>query len=94
MASGVPTIAFDYGAAREHLRNGEHGMRVPDGDAAGFITAAMHIAADDVLLRRMRTNARAAIEHLHPDQVAAEFDALLQLLASRRRLSDAQLAPD
>lgn len=91
MASGVPTIAFDYGAAREHLRNGEHGMRVPDGDAAAFITAAMHLAADDVLLRRMRSNARAAIEHLHPDQVAAEFDALLQWLA-RRRNPHAQLA--
>jgi len=25
------------------------------------------------------------VEHLHPDQVAAEFDALLQLLALRRR---------
>jgi hypothetical protein len=42
----------------------------------------------------MRVAARAAIEHLHPDQVAAEFDALLQMLASRRRIADAQLAPD
>jgi glycosyltransferase involved in cell wall biosynthesis len=93
MASGVATVAFDYGAAREHLRHGEHGLRVPDGDAAGFIAAALALAGDDVDLRRMRVNARAAIEHLHPDQVAAEFDALLQMLAARRRTSDAQLAP-
>ena len=25
MASGVPTVAFDYGAAREHLQGGVHG---------------------------------------------------------------------
>ena len=94
MASGVPPIAFDYGAAREYLRHGEHGLRVPDGDAAAFISAAVRLAEDDIGLRRMRVNARAAIEHLHPDQVAAEFDALLQMLASRRRIADAQLAPD
>ena len=94
MASGVPPIAFDYGAAREHLRHGEHGLRVPDGDAAAFISAAVRLAEDDIGLRRMRVNARAAIEHLHPDQVAAEFDALLQMLAARRRIADAQLAPD
>ena len=30
MASGVPTVAFDYGAAREHLRDGEHGAAIAD----------------------------------------------------------------
>lgn len=94
MASGVATIAFDYGAAREHLRHGEHGLRVPDGDAAAFIAATVRLARDEVGLRRMRVAARGAIEHLHPDQVAAEFDALLQMLAARRRIADAQLAPD
>ena len=91
MASGVPTIAFDYGAAREYLRHGEHGMRVPDGDAAAFIGAAVRLAQDTASLPRMRDAARSAVEHLHPDQVAAEFDALLQSLALRRR-DDAQRA--
>ncbi|KGQ19730.1 Glycosyl transferase [Lysobacter dokdonensis DS-58] len=94
MASGVATIAFDYGAAREHLRHGQSGLRVPDGDAAAFITSATQLSVDDVGLRRMRVAARAGIEHLHPDQVAAQFDALLQMLANRRRIADAQLAPD
>lgn len=85
MASGVPTIAFDYGAAREHLRSGEHGIRVPDGDHAAFVSATVKLAQDPLALRRMRHASRAAVEHLHPDQVAAEFDALLQLLALRRR---------
>jgi len=92
MASGVPTLAFDYGAAREHLRNGEHGIRVPDGDSAAFVTAAVRLAQDPIALRRMRHATRAAVEHLHPDQVAAEFDALLQLLALRRRDDHARRA--
>src|SRR5690606_41731572 len=28
LASGVPTVAFDYGAAREFLRDGVHGAAV------------------------------------------------------------------
>ncbi|WP_426805912.1 glycosyltransferase, partial [Stenotrophomonas sp. SrG] len=30
MASGVTTVAFDYGAAREHLRTDENGVAVDD----------------------------------------------------------------
>jgi glycosyltransferase involved in cell wall biosynthesis len=91
MASGVPTIAFDYGAAREHLRSGDHGIRVPDGDASAFIGATVRLGNDSPRLQQMRNAAREAIEHLHPDHVAAEFDALLQSLALRRRV-DAQRA--
>ncbi|MEG3193265.1 glycosyltransferase family 1 protein, partial [Lysobacter sp. D1-1-M9] len=47
MASGVPTVAFDYGAAREHLRDGLHGAAIADGDDAGFIAAAARIAGDE-----------------------------------------------
>jgi len=86
MASGVPTIAFDYGAAREHLRSGDHGIRVPDGDASAFIGATVRLGNDSPRLQQMRNGAREAIEHLHPDHVAAEFDALLQSLALRKRV--------
>src|SRR3546814_2990345 len=37
MASGVPTVAFDYGATREHLRDGSHGAAIALGDENGFI---------------------------------------------------------
>jgi glycosyltransferase involved in cell wall biosynthesis len=86
MASGVPTIAYDYGAARENLRSGDTGIPIPDGDATAFISATVRLGNDDTTLHRMRSAARAAIEHLHPDQVAAEFDALLLGLATRSRL--------
>ncbi len=84
MASGVATVAFDYGAAREHLQDGVHGVAV-DRDGAdrddAFIAAALKLARDDALRRGMGRSAQQAMQRLHPEQVAADFDALLAQLA-------------
>ncbi|MFD0325192.1 MULTISPECIES: glycosyltransferase family 4 protein [Lysobacter] len=96
MASGVPTVAFDYGAAHEHLRDGLHGAAIADGDDAGFIRAAARIGSQDALRAGMSRAGREAISGLRPQQVAADFDALLHGLAERnatgrgtlRRLND------
>lgn len=85
MASGVPTVAFDYGAARECLRDahgaavaGQHASRAAD-DA--FVAAAVRIAGDAALRTRMGMAARDAVSALRPAQVAADFDTLLHRLA-------------
>ena len=86
MASGVPTVAFDYGAAREILRDGVHGAAIADGDDAGFVAACSGIANDGTLRRAMGAAARNAVSGLRPDQVAADFDRILHSLANRERL--------
>lgn len=91
LASGVPTVAFNYGAAREYLRDGVDGAAVFDGDDAGFIDAAVRIASDSTLRRGMAVVAREAVGHLRPAQVAADFDELLQGLGNGGR-SDASAA--
>ncbi|MEI2794303.1 glycosyltransferase family 1 protein [Pseudoxanthomonas sp. F11] len=91
MASGVPTVAFNYGAAREHLVDGVHGAAVDDDDA--FIAAARRLAADPAVRRRMAEAAVAAMHALRPEQVAADFDALLTDLALTRRSPHASIAP-
>ncbi|RNF86386.1 glycosyltransferase family 4 protein [Montanilutibacter psychrotolerans] len=85
MASGVPTVAFDYGAAHEHLRDGEHGAAIADGDDAGFVDAVTRIGTDDALRRRMSVAGREAVNGLRPEQVAADFDTLLEGLADGAR---------
>ncbi|HEX7804351.1 MAG TPA: glycosyltransferase family 1 protein [Pseudoxanthomonas sp.] len=91
MASGVPVVAFDYGAAREHLRHGVDGMAV-DNDA-DFIAAATQLATDDSLRQAMGERARHSMQRLHPAQVAADFDDLLAGLAmARRRHASAAVA--
>jgi len=77
MASGVPTVAFDYGAAREHLRDREHGRLVPFGDAGAFIEAAVALAADAPARRNMSTAARRKALGLRPEKVARDFVGLL-----------------
>jgi glycosyltransferase involved in cell wall biosynthesis len=87
MASGVPTVAFDYGAAREHLRDNVHGAAIADGDDEGFVRAVVRIGTDTALRSGMGQAGREAIGGLRPEQVATDFDALLHELAARRRAS-------
>ena len=84
MASGIPAVAFDYGAAREHLRNGVDGAAVDNDD--DFISAAVALGTDDVLRQAMGQRAHQSMQRLHPQQVAADFDTVLTELAQVRRL--------
>ncbi len=83
MASGVATVAFDYGAAREYLRTDDNGIAV--NEDSEFVAAALQLAGDDVLRACLGRNAATAMKRLHPQQVVAEFDALLSELAQARR---------
>ena len=79
LASGVPTVAFDYGAARDYLTDA-CGRRAEFGDADAFVDAAC-----DLVARRapaMRCAARAAVAGLDPRAVAANFAQALAALAS------------
>ena len=87
MASGVPTVAFDYGAAREHLLDNVHGAAIADGDDGGFVSAVVRIGTDAVLRAAMSQAGREAVSGLRPEQVAADFDALLQNLVTQRSSS-------
>jgi glycosyltransferase involved in cell wall biosynthesis len=77
MASGVPTVAFDYGAAHEHLRDGEHGCLVPFGNAREFVNAAVALAGDAAARHDMRSATRRAAIKLRPEKVARDFVGLL-----------------
>jgi len=88
MASGVPTVAFDYGAAHEHLRHDVHGAAIASDNEAAFIDAVVRLGRDERLRGAMGQAARLAVDGLRPEQVAADFDALLQVLARRRAVAD------
>lgn len=80
MASGVATVAFRYGAAREHLIDGLHGASINGRDDDAFVASVCRIACDDTLRREMGREARDAVSKLRPAQVSADFDDLLQRL--------------
>lgn len=93
MASGVPTVAFDYGAAREHLLDNVHGAAITDGDDEGFVHAVVRIGTGAVLRAAMSRAGREAVSGLRPERVAADFDALLQNLAAQRPASAVDAGP-
>jgi glycosyltransferase involved in cell wall biosynthesis len=80
MASGLATVAFDYGAAREHLVDGQHGACVPFGDEARFVDRVLATALRPDLAA-LGAAARAAVESLSPEVVARDFATLLAGLA-------------
>jgi len=84
LASGVPVIAYDYGAAREHMRAADVGACITRDDADSFVQAAVALTDDLPRLRRLRVSARAAVEALDPSSVAASFADLLAELTMRR----------
>jgi glycosyltransferase involved in cell wall biosynthesis len=81
MACGVPVVAFDYGAAREHILHPDSGMRLPLSDPDAFIRGASALASDPQRRRKMGRQARIAVESLSPDVVSASFSELLEGLS-------------
>lgn len=83
MASGVATVAFDYGAAREHMQDSVTGRRIACADADAFVAATVEIARDAALRRRLAAAGRQAVLSLSPQSVTDHFAELLASLGSR-----------
>lgn len=80
MASGVATVAFDYGAAREYIIDASLGRTVARDDSDGFIAAARELALDDGLRRSIGASAAQALAALQAGSVAEGFAELLDSL--------------
>lgn len=78
LASGLAVVAYDYGAAREHITRGADGYLVTPGDEERFIGWAAHLGRHAGARRRLQARARRAVARLGPEQVARQFTALLR----------------
>jgi glycosyltransferase involved in cell wall biosynthesis len=81
LAAGLPVVAYEEGAAREHLNHGSNGYRIEAGDTTAFIDAAVTLASNPTLIRHMGRAAHASVAQLSPDAVIHEFESLLHTLA-------------
>jgi glycosyltransferase involved in cell wall biosynthesis len=86
LASGLPVVAFDYGAAREHIRDDLAGARVATGDDDQFVEAAVAIAERIANAGPVRScdAARSSVSALSPASVAEHFADLLGSLGRRK----------
>lgn len=77
MASGLATIAYDYAAARQHIRHNENGLLAPFNDAEAFAAQAVGLIGDAERIQRMRTAARATVEMLTWDHIMGQMESVL-----------------
>ena len=85
LASGLPVVAFDYGAAREHIRSDLAGARIGLGDDDRFIDAAVAIVERiaNAQSKRPCDAARSTVSALSPASVAEHFADVLGSLGGR-----------
>jgi glycosyltransferase involved in cell wall biosynthesis len=77
MASGLAIVAYDYAAARAHLRDGDTGVLVPFGDARAFVEQATALARAPATVGTLGRRARATAVALDWAEVVQRFERLL-----------------
>jgi glycosyltransferase involved in cell wall biosynthesis len=88
MASGLPIVATNLGAAPDLLVHEESALLVPP-HAGGPLTYAISRLLHDAALRtRLGDRAQSAAEQLRPNAVMKDFEVCIQLLVPKRNSGD------
>ena len=90
MASGLATIAYDYAAARQHIRHDVNGLLAPFDDTAAFIAQAGALVADAERIRRLRIEARRTVEQLTWEHILGQLEEVLINLAYKQEAEHVQ----
>ncbi len=77
MASGLATVAYDYAAARQHIRHDVNGLLAPFADTDAFITQAKGLISNMDRVQRLRAAARESVESLTWEHIMGEMEAVL-----------------
>jgi glycosyltransferase involved in cell wall biosynthesis len=82
LASGRPVVASRVGVVPEVLRDGEHALLVPAGDAPALAGAIARLIVDPVLCARLAASGRRLVEERYSgERVAAALEAHYERLA-------------
>jgi glycosyltransferase involved in cell wall biosynthesis len=84
MASNLPIVAFDSGAAWQHLLDGVNARLIALGDARAFVGAAMELSLDGAQRRALGCAARRVAETLDWRMALRLFEVHLGFCAARR----------
>ena len=92
MASGLATVAYDYAAARQHIRHDVNGVLVPFADTDAFVTLAKGLISDMERVQRIRVAARETVEALTWEHIMSEMEAVL--LDTVRKQGEQHVQPE
>jgi len=90
MASGLATLAYDYAAARQHIRHDENGLLVPFDDTGAFVAQAKALVTDAERIRRLRIEARHTVEQLTWEHILGQLEEVLIKLARKQEVNNVQ----
>ncbi|HTQ29893.1 MAG TPA: glycosyltransferase family 1 protein [Opitutaceae bacterium] len=74
LASGLVVLAFDYAAARQHIRAGSNGVTVPLGEARAFTAAAGDLLAHRAAWPELRAAARETALGITWERIVVQFE--------------------
>ena len=77
MASGLVVVAYDYAAAKLHIRHGETGVLVPYGDSKAFADSAASLVWESQTIHRIRQQAREYVASIKWSRVVERFESLV-----------------
>jgi glycosyltransferase involved in cell wall biosynthesis len=77
MVSGLATVAFDYAAARQHIRHDLNGLLVPYEDTEAFIAQSKAIISDMARVQRLRHAARHTMESQTWERIMGDLESVL-----------------
>lgn len=77
MASGLAVVAYDYAAARQHIRHGVNGILAEFGQEEGFVQQAVALAQRSAQLQNIRHAARTTVEELTWARINQALESVL-----------------
>ncbi|HEY7675063.1 MAG TPA: glycosyltransferase family 1 protein [Burkholderiales bacterium] len=86
MASGLAIAAYDYAAARQHLRHWVSGLLAPIGETVEFIKMAALLARSRDLRMRVAQGARSAAEALTWAKTFDDLESVLKCTTEAARV--------
>jgi glycosyltransferase involved in cell wall biosynthesis len=86
MASGLAVVAYDYAAARQHIRHEENGLLAPCDDERRFTHLSRMLASDPRRVRSLGLAARATAERVDWENVYDDLERVLMGLAAQVEL--------
>lgn len=93
MASGLAVLAYENGAAAEHIVDCASGVLVAPGNTQGFIDDTCMLVQQCRQLSLLRSQARAAALRAQWNDVLEDFEHCLRAVATQERASHVQPSP-
>jgi glycosyltransferase involved in cell wall biosynthesis len=89
MASGLGVVAYDYAAARQHIRHHENGLKAAFDDDADFVEQARYAASYPTVMRELGQAARQRAEQHGWEAIVARFEDVVRSTMAKATASAA-----